>query len=88
MRAWLGLRHGDNRQEIFTAGFQALGYKVENRLTTEPNPDDVLCIWNRFGQNEQVARHFKNVLVAENAAWGNDFAGDKWYSIGRDFNNL
>lgn len=35
-----------------------------------------------------MARRFSGrVLVAENATWGNDFAGKHWYSIARDWHN-
>lgn len=44
--------------------------------------------WNRVGYADQVARRFTGqVLVAENAAWGNDFHGKRWLSIARNWHN-
>lgn len=92
MRAWLNLRYvtGD-RAEAFRAGLQAMGFEVVAELTTQPGPDDVLVTWNRIGHGDTCARHFeamgRRVLVAENATWGNDFAGRRWYTLARDWHN-
>ncbi len=45
----------------------------------------MLVTWNRCGIGEKAASVFESVglpvLVTENAAWGNDFAGGKWYTL-------
>lgn len=92
MRAWLNLRHekGD-RAEAFRAGLVALGYEVRHGLTHAPGSGDVLVTWNRIGSGETAARRFEaaglQVLVAENAAWGNDFARRRWVSLARGRHN-
>jgi len=47
--------------------------------------------WNRIGIGASAARAFESagrpVLVAENASWGNDFAGNRWYHIARNRHN-
>lgn len=47
--------------------------------------------WNRIGAGDQAARLFEArglpVLVAENASWGNGFAGRKWLTLADCFHN-
>lgn len=54
-------------------------------LTTEPGNKDILVTWNRIGQGHVAAERFealgRPVLVTENASWGNEFAGDHWYTM-------
>lgn len=56
-----------------------------------PADGDLLVSWNRINVGEQSARAFEargcKVLVAENAAWGNDFAGKRWWTIARNRHN-
>jgi hypothetical protein len=92
VRAWLNLRHNvPERIEAFTAGLKRLGYGVEHQLTMEPEAGDVMLSWNRFGQNDRVAEEFERrgctVLIAENAYTGNEFAGARWYALGRSQHN-
>jgi hypothetical protein len=91
--AWLSLRHrtDDDRALAFAHGFQRLGYVVRSALPSRPGPLDVLCIWNRFGDNARAASQFERagrpVFVAENGYLGVDFAGDRWYAISRSYHN-
>lgn len=92
MNAWLALRDGVHyRREAFADGLKAAGYRVQLRLCDRPGPDDVLVVWNRYGEFDRCARVFENrnrpVLVAENGYLGNDFAGDRWYAISRSQHN-
>ena len=92
MRAWLNLRHSfDKRGEAFDAGLSSLGYKVFHRMPDEAAEGDIFVTWNRIGAGDNYARQFEKrglpVLVAENAAWGNEFAGKAWYTIARGFHN-
>jgi len=52
---------------------------------------DVLLIWNRYGDAADHAKLCEQrggmVLCAENASWGNSFAGDSWYTIARGVHN-
>lgn len=52
---------------------------------------EVFLTWNRIGSADQTARQYEArglpVIVAENAAWGNEFAGRHWYSLARGMHN-
>jgi hypothetical protein len=52
---------------------------------------EVFVTWNRIGMADQVARQYEArglpVIVAENAAWGNEFAGRQWYSLALGMHN-
>lgn len=92
MRAWLNLRNNlPVRDKAFTMGLRRLGYAVERGLTLDPGPDDIFVTWNRIGTAHTVAAVFESrglpVLVAENAAWGNEFAGQQWWSLARNRHN-
>jgi hypothetical protein len=66
---------------------QRVGYRVVLGLHRAPRENDLLCIWNRIGAADHVAGMFRQVIVAENASWGNDFAGDRWLTLARDRHN-
>jgi hypothetical protein len=91
--AYLNLRHGvPERREAFVNGLSALGYKVKSVLgQATPSNGDVFVTWNRIGKSDVVARAFEKmgcpVLVVENASWGNDFLGYRWYHIARKYHN-
>lgn len=92
MRAWLNLRYTlADRVAAFRQGLERLGYEVKPGSTTAPADGDVLVTWNRIGSGQAAALAFEArglpVLVAENAAWGNDFAGGRWYSLARRYHN-
>jgi hypothetical protein len=92
MKAWVSLRNELHyRRDAFRKGLEALGYEVSFTTTEHPGPRDLLVTWNMYGHNEACALKFKRmgrpVLVAENAAWGNEFGGDRWYSLARDMHN-
>lgn len=76
MRALLNLRYTvPERRAAFEKGLKRIG---------DP---EVFCTWNRIGAADQVAKQYEArglpVIVAENAAWGNEFAGRQWYSLAR-----
>jgi len=92
MRAFLGLRESLHyRREAFASGLERCGYTVLHEVTTRPKRGDLLCIWNRYRHGAAAADAFERaglpVLVAENATWGNDFAGERWFSIARNYHN-
>lgn len=92
MRAWLNLRGSvPEREQAFRAGLEAIGYRVELGLTWEPRADDVMVCWNRIGDTHRAAEGFEarglKVLIAENAAFGNDLRGGRWYSLARNYHN-
>lgn len=77
--------------EAFARGLRLNGYKVISGITTTPGPQDILVTWNRIGVGASAARAFeaagRPVLVAENASWGNEFAGQRWYHLARNRHN-
>lgn len=90
--AWLNLRNTvETRTAAFVSGLEFLGFKVIRGYTSNPGKDDTFCTWNRIGMGNTVAESFiakgLPVLVAENAAWGNEFAGKHWYTIARTYHN-
>lgn len=93
MRAWLNLRLTvPARVAVFRAGLQALGYSVQQGITYTPEPGDLLVTWNRIHVGNAAAQAFDArglpVLVTENATWGNDFAGERWYTLARRWHNM
>nr|AER23951.1 hypothetical protein var074 [Variovorax sp. HH01] len=52
---------------------------------------EVFVTWNRIGAADEIAKQYESrgipVIVAENAAWGNEFAGRQWYSLARGMHN-
>lgn len=91
--AWLNLRFTvPERRAVFTAGLERLGYEVVNGLTRSPAKGDLLVTWNRIHEADEVARIFESrhlpVIVTENATWGNDFAGRRWYTLARNYHNV
>ena len=87
MKAWLNLRHGvPERHRAFLRGLERCGYSVVDALTTRPGHRDILVTWNRIGDGQTAAAAFESrglpVIVAENASWGNEFAGWGWYTLG------
>jgi hypothetical protein len=80
MRALLNLRYTvPERRAAFEKGLKRIG---------DP---ELFCTWNRIGTADQVAKQYESrglpVIVAENAAWGNEFAGRQWYSLARGMHN-
>lgn len=92
MRAFLNLRYTvPERQRVFEAGLKRHGYQVVRGDTRDPRPGDIFVTWNRISAGERCAQLFESkgltVLVTENAAWGNGFAGESWYSLARSRHN-
>ena len=93
MRAWLNLRFTiPERRAAFRAGLEALEFSVFDGFPDHPSTEDILVTWNRIGDMHRIAGIFEDrgcpVLVAENATFGNDFAGLRWYTIARHYHNL
>jgi hypothetical protein len=64
---------------------------VRHGATLNPQAGDVLVTWNRVGIGQHSASVFEKaglpVIVTENAAWGNDFAGGRWHTLARNRHN-
>lgn len=83
MIAYNLIRNGDHyRREAFCAGLEACGYRVKDYTTKPPTPDDVLLIWNRYGDFENRAQEFERVgarvIIAENGYYS---PGEKTFAL-------
>lgn len=71
------------RRESFCDGLKAAGYKLVHAIT-DPEPDDVLVIWNRYGEFDATAKRFEKrgaaVVVAEN---GYLRQSGKWFALAK-----
>jgi hypothetical protein len=79
-KALLNLRYtAPERRRAFESGLKRIG---------DP---EVFVTWNRIGAADQTAKQYEAhglpVIVAENAAWGNDFTGRRWYSLALGMHN-
>lgn len=63
------------------------GYRVAIGLNRAPREHDLLVTWNRIGAANDAAKLYFQVIVAENATWGNDFMGGQWLHLARDRHN-
>jgi hypothetical protein len=79
------------RRESFHAGLKAAGFKVHASQPTRGEPGDVLVVWNKYGQFEQIAKQFERggglVLIAENGYLGQDRDGLQHYALAIDQHN-
>ena len=73
------------RREAFDTGLLAAGFRLAQTIG-QPDPDDLLVVWNRYGGYAEVADHFERagakVIVVENCPLGNDLHGGS-YSMAR-----
>jgi hypothetical protein len=91
-RVFFNLRYSPpTRVDLFRHGFERLGYTVFEQLPSNPEPSDILLSWNRIRGGHETAKQFEQVgaqvLIAENASWGNSFAGKSWLTLCRNFHN-
>ena len=79
------------RHDAFHSGLKACGYDVRTEYPRDIKPDDMLVIWNRYGQKDEYARQFEaagaKVLIAENGYVGSDKDGHQLYALSRNFHN-
>lgn len=95
MIAYLNLRHTvHERTAAVEEGLRRCGYAVLQaaELHKLPGPRDVLVTWNRIREGHTLAKVFEreacNVLVMENASFGNGFNGQRWYHFGLNYHNV
>lgn len=78
------------RPDKFGAGLRRFGYSVSNEYKRQPEPDDLLLIWNRSRCFDPIAliyeRHGARVVVAENGYIG-ETAGQKPYALALGHHN-
>jgi hypothetical protein len=92
LKAYCLIREGPHyRHDAFVAGLKAAGYEVVCKRPPVIMGGDVLVIWNRYGENHQLAERFERageaVLVAENGYLGRDPEGIQYYAIARGGHN-
>lgn len=79
------------RRAAFVRGLERHGYTVIDGLCHAPRDRDIFVTWNLIRDGRYCAHRFEQagrpVIVAENAAWGNDFAGEHWYTLARGRHN-
>lgn len=72
------------RADAVARGLSALGFKMESVPKPSPTEDDVLVIWNRYGQFAQHAQRYESsgarVVVLENGYMGREWKGCIWYA--------
>lgn len=86
MRACIYVRdRARSHWKVFSPGLQRLGYEIDSTPSRNPQPSDVLLLWNRRVQHEAVARNYERVgarvLVAENGYIGRDPQRRKIYAL-------
>lgn len=73
------------RRHAFVEGLQKAGYSITDSLALPSSKDDLLVIWNRYGQFESRANNWEanggTVLVAENGYVGKDQDGLQYYAL-------
>lgn len=76
------------RRDAFDEGLRAAGFRLV-RQVSQPTPDDVLVIWNRYAGFAVEAARFERagaaVLVVENGPLGKQWRGGEWFSLARGF---
>ena len=72
------------RADAVARGLSALGFRIEKEPKPLPTEDDVLVIWNRYGQFAQQAQRYESngarVVVLENGYMGREWKGCIWYA--------
>lgn len=72
------------RRAAFLSGLRAAGYRIVDSVS-DPDRDDVLVIWNRYGHNDNEAARFERagarVVVVENGYMGKSWLGDRWFAL-------
>lgn len=79
------------RRDVFMAGLERHGFTTTDKHLRNPQPDDLLLIWNRNRNTEQIAARYEaagaRVLVAENGYIGQPQGGGKFYALALDHHN-
>jgi hypothetical protein len=76
------------RRDAFMQGLAANGYRVVGGVKA-PQREDVLVVWNRYGDTHTEATRWTKagarVIVAENGYMGRDWRGSIWYAMALDW---
>ncbi len=92
MRAYSLIRPGPiYRREAFDAGLKAAGLDLRKGSPMHGDKCDVLVIWNRYGDNHNLASRVEagggRVIVAENGYLGSDAQGRQLYALAEGGHN-
>lgn len=72
------------RRAAFVSGLRNAGFEVIPSIRN-PDADDVLVIWNRYGSNDKLAetyaREGAKVIVVENGYLGKSWLNDRWFAM-------
>ena len=72
------------KREVFAAGLASAGFDVVKQISN-PEPGDVLLIWNRHRGDANMANAFEaagaTVLVTENGWLGKHWRGLQWFAL-------
>lgn len=91
-RASILLRTTDYyRADVFAEGLRRHGFAIDNKWRTDPEPGDVLLLWNRGRAYEPTAERYERagarVIVAENGYIPRRDEGGKFYALALDHHN-
>ena len=79
------------RKDAFMRGLAACGFSVTDQWPERGPHGDVLVIWNRYYEYDELATRFEKqggrVLVAENGYFGNQVNGVYWYALALGYHN-
>lgn len=80
-----------DRLQAYLSGLSRVGYQVSDHVQHRPRPGDVLVIWNRTGNLDQLAANWEHagatVLVTENGWIGQDRDGRQLYALCKSQHN-
>ena len=76
------------RRDEFCRGLARHGFTISDKHLARPGPRDVLLIWNRNRNVEEIAARYETagarVIVAENGYLGQPQGGGKFYALALD----
>ena len=78
-------------RDAFEQGLEAAGYSIRRGFASPIARGDLLVLWNRYRQQEQLARDYEyagaTVLIAENGYLGPDVKPPANYALARGHHN-
>lgn len=78
------------RRASFIKGLRAAGYTIVDAIN-DPQPADILLIWNRMGAGLDEAKRFESkgarVIVAENGYMGKKWKDHEWFAMALGHHN-
>jgi hypothetical protein len=79
------------RRDAFIAGLKRCGHQVSEGFLGPITENDALVIWNRYGQNDRLAKEYEaaggKVIICENGYMGLDNENRQYYSMALNGHN-